>query len=152
MFEYPDGVVEQITVPYLITHGANDRQIPIDDAHRSYEQATASPQRALKIFTEHEGGAEHVNSDDQPNAARFHRRLGRRDLRHRHRLTGGQHAHSGGDHRRRPGRTDAVAPAAPAGGRISRPRPPQPAHSDTGRHSASRSTTSRQARWACRGW
>jgi fermentation-respiration switch protein FrsA (DUF1100 family) len=71
MFEYPDGVVEQITVPYLITHGANDRQIPIDDAHRSYEQATASPQRALKIFTEHEGGAEHVNSDDQPNAARF---------------------------------------------------------------------------------
>jgi len=43
MFEYPDGVVEQITVPYLITHGANDRQIPIDDAHRSYEQATASP-------------------------------------------------------------------------------------------------------------
>ncbi len=66
-----DGVVEHITVPYLITHGANDRQIPVADAHRSYEQATASPKRELKIFTEHEGGVEHVNSDDQPNAARF---------------------------------------------------------------------------------
>ena len=66
-----DGVVEQITVPYLITHGANDRQIAVADAYRSYEQATASPKRELKIFTEHEGGVEHVNSDDQPNAARF---------------------------------------------------------------------------------
>ena len=66
-----DGVVEQITVPYLITHGANDRQIPVADAHRSYEQAVNSPKRELKIFTEREGGVEHVNSDDQPNAARF---------------------------------------------------------------------------------
>jgi len=66
MFEYPDGVVEQITVPYLITHGANDCQIPVDDAHRSYEQGTASPKRELQIFTEHEGGAEHVNSDGSP--------------------------------------------------------------------------------------
>ena len=71
MFEYPDGVVEQITVPYLITHGANDRQIPVADAHRSYEQATNSPKRELKIFTAREGGVEHVNSDDRPNAARF---------------------------------------------------------------------------------
>jgi pimeloyl-ACP methyl ester carboxylesterase len=31
-----DGVVEQITVPFLIAHGANDRQIPVDYAHRSY--------------------------------------------------------------------------------------------------------------------
>jgi len=66
-----DGVVEKITVPYLITHGANDRQIPVADAHRSYEQATNSPKRELKIFTAREGGVEHVNSDDQPNAARF---------------------------------------------------------------------------------
>ena len=46
-----DGVVEHITVRHLITHGANDRQIPVADAHRSYEQATASPKRELKIFT-----------------------------------------------------------------------------------------------------
>jgi fermentation-respiration switch protein FrsA (DUF1100 family) len=58
-------------VPYLITHGANDRQIPVADAHRSYEQATKSPQREPKIFSAQEGGVEHVNSDGQPNAARF---------------------------------------------------------------------------------
>ncbi len=66
-----DGVVEHITVPYLITHGVNDRQIPVADAHRSYEQAVNSPKRELKLFTDREGGVEHVNSDDQPNAARF---------------------------------------------------------------------------------
>ena len=37
-----DGVVEQITVPFLIAHGANDRQIPLEYAHRSYEQAVNS--------------------------------------------------------------------------------------------------------------
>ena len=39
--------------------------------HTGYEQATNSPKRELKIFTAREGGVEHVNSDDQPNAARF---------------------------------------------------------------------------------
>ncbi|MGR6967991.1 hypothetical protein ACU610_26385 [Geodermatophilus sp. URMC 61] len=38
-----DGVVERIHVPYLVVHGANDRQIPVQYAHRSYEQAVASP-------------------------------------------------------------------------------------------------------------
>ena len=38
-----DGVVEQITVPFLIAHGENDRQIPVEYAHRSYEQAVNSP-------------------------------------------------------------------------------------------------------------
>ena len=41
-----DYVVEHITVPYPIAQGANDRQIPVADAHRSYEQATGSPKRA----------------------------------------------------------------------------------------------------------
>ncbi|WP_410657567.1 hypothetical protein [Amycolatopsis sp. lyj-112] len=34
-----DGVVEKITVPFLIAHGEKDRQIPLDYAHRSYDQA-----------------------------------------------------------------------------------------------------------------
>lgn len=59
-----DGVVERITVPYLITHGAHDRQIPLEAAHRSYDQATASPDRALRIFTDEDGGVEHVSSDN----------------------------------------------------------------------------------------
>ena len=58
------GVVEKITVPFLITHGANDRQIPIEYAHQSYEAAVNSPQRELKLFTEREGGVEHVSADN----------------------------------------------------------------------------------------
>ncbi len=37
-----DGVAEKITVPFLICHGENDRQIPVAYAHRSYEQAVTA--------------------------------------------------------------------------------------------------------------
>jgi dienelactone hydrolase len=66
-----DGVVENITVPFLITHGENDRQIPVAYAHRSYEQAVNSPKRELRIFTAEEGGAEHVSLDHLPHASAF---------------------------------------------------------------------------------
>jgi dienelactone hydrolase len=58
------GVVENITVPFLITHGANDRQIPLSYAHQCYEEAVNSPKRELKIFTDREGGVEHVSADN----------------------------------------------------------------------------------------
>jgi dienelactone hydrolase len=58
------GVLERITVPFLITHGANDRQIPLEFARQSYDEAVNSPRRELKIFTEHEGGVEHVSADN----------------------------------------------------------------------------------------
>jgi dienelactone hydrolase len=66
-----DGVVEQITVPFLIAHGQNDRQIPLAYAHRSYEQATNSPKRELRIFTPEEGGAEHIGLDHLPHVRDF---------------------------------------------------------------------------------
>jgi dienelactone hydrolase len=66
-----EGVVEQITVPFLITHGAGDRQIPLEYARAQYEQAVNSPKRELKIFTEREGGVEHVSADNQPVATNF---------------------------------------------------------------------------------
>lgn len=59
-----NGVVSRIAVPYLVTHGANDRQIPIEAAHMSYDQATASPKRELHIFTHENGGVEHVSADN----------------------------------------------------------------------------------------
>ncbi|MGY1812620.1 alpha/beta hydrolase family protein [Blastococcus sp. SYSU D00820] len=65
------GVVDRIAVPYLVVHGAHDRQIPVEYAHRSYEQAVRSPKRELKVFTEREGGVEHCNLDDPMNATRF---------------------------------------------------------------------------------
>lgn len=61
-----DGVVERITVPFLICHGENDRQIPLEYAHRSYEQAVNSSKRELRVFTADEGGAEHIGLDNLP--------------------------------------------------------------------------------------
>lgn len=66
-----DGVVEKITVPYLITHGANDRQIPIEAAYRSHEQAVNSPDCELRIFTPEDGGIEHVSADNMEPAKDF---------------------------------------------------------------------------------
>ena len=59
-----NGVMERIRVPFLVTHGAKDRQISVDYAHQSFEQLVNSPQRELKIFTEREGGVEHVGADN----------------------------------------------------------------------------------------
>jgi fermentation-respiration switch protein FrsA (DUF1100 family) len=66
-----DGVVENITVPFLITHRENDRQIPLEYAHRSYDQAVNSPKRELRVFTAAEGGAEHIGLDHLPHVSRF---------------------------------------------------------------------------------
>jgi dienelactone hydrolase len=66
-----DGVVSQISVPFLICHGANDRQIPVSYAHQSYEQAIASPRRELRIFTQDEGGAEHIGLDNLPYVSTY---------------------------------------------------------------------------------
>jgi dienelactone hydrolase len=65
------GHLQNITVPFLVTHGANDRQIPIKYAHQSYEEAVNSPDRELKIFTEREGGVEHVSADNMEPVQSF---------------------------------------------------------------------------------
>jgi len=59
-----NGILENIKVPFLVTHGKQDRQIPLDYAHQTYEQLVNSPHRELKIFTEREGGVEHVGADN----------------------------------------------------------------------------------------
>ncbi len=46
-----DGQIEKMEMPFLVTHGEGDRQIPLHNAHRSYDQAVNSKKRALKIFT-----------------------------------------------------------------------------------------------------
>jgi len=60
-------VIDKITVPFLVVHGANDRQIPVADAHQQYDGAVNSPKRALKFFTQREGGVEHCSADNQWN-------------------------------------------------------------------------------------
>lgn len=66
-----DGVLDRIRVPFLVTHGEADKQIPLEYAHRSYEQLVNSPKRALKIFTPREGGIQHSSFDNSDNAANF---------------------------------------------------------------------------------
>jgi dienelactone hydrolase len=59
------GVAERIRCPVLITHGAADRVVPLEAAHKLYA-ALATPRKTLKIFTPEEGGAEHCQVDDRP--------------------------------------------------------------------------------------
>jgi dienelactone hydrolase len=58
------GVVERIKVPYLITHGEIDTQIPLEDAYAQYKAAVNNPKAELKIFTADEGGAAHASIDN----------------------------------------------------------------------------------------
>ncbi len=66
-----DGVVEKIRVPFLVTHGERDSQIPLKWAHRTYEQLVNSPKRELKIFTDREGGVQHASFDNSINAGQY---------------------------------------------------------------------------------
>jgi alpha-beta hydrolase superfamily lysophospholipase len=63
-----ENCIDRITVPFLVTHGANDRQIPREYAVAQYERAVNSPKRELKWFTPREGGVEHVSADNNENA------------------------------------------------------------------------------------
>ena len=51
-------------MPFLITHGSGDRQIPIEYAHQSYDQAVNSSKRELKIFTPDDFEIEHCGADN----------------------------------------------------------------------------------------
>jgi dienelactone hydrolase len=66
-----DGILDRITVPFLVTHGEKDSQIPLKWAHRTYEQLVNSPKRELKIFTEREGGVQHSSFDNSINAGHY---------------------------------------------------------------------------------
>jgi dipeptidyl aminopeptidase/acylaminoacyl peptidase len=66
-----NGIADKITVPFLITHGLNDRQIPVEYARLCYAQAIASPKRELRLFTAEEGGAEHIGLDHLPHVSTF---------------------------------------------------------------------------------
>ena len=59
-----DGQVEKITVPFLVTHGENDRQIPAYNAQLSYDQAVNSPRRDIRIFTRSDFEVEHCGADN----------------------------------------------------------------------------------------
>lgn len=66
-----DGILDRIKVPFLVTHGEKDSQIPLQWAHRTYEQLVNSPKRELKVFTEREGGNQHSSFDNSINAGHY---------------------------------------------------------------------------------
>ncbi len=66
-----DGVLDRIRVPFLVTHGEKDSQIPLKWAQRTYEQLVNSPKRELKVFTDREGGAQHSSFDNAANAGAY---------------------------------------------------------------------------------
>lgn len=59
-----DGQVEKLEMPFLVTHGEGDRQIPLSNAYRSYEQAVSSRKRHLRIFTKADFEIEHCGADN----------------------------------------------------------------------------------------
>lgn len=59
-----NGHLDRIRAPFLVTHGASDRQIPVAYAQQTYDQLVNCPRRELKIFTTREGGVEHVGADN----------------------------------------------------------------------------------------
>jgi pimeloyl-ACP methyl ester carboxylesterase len=59
-----NGVLDRVKVPFLVTHGENDRQISVDYAHQTHDQLVNSPKRELKIFDARTQGVEHVSLDN----------------------------------------------------------------------------------------
>lgn len=57
-----DGVVQKMRCPFLITHGADDEQVPLADAQALYD-AAGSKDKTLRVFTAEEGGAQHCMRD-----------------------------------------------------------------------------------------
>jgi len=58
------GVAEQITCPFLIVHGAEDKVVPVASAHKLYE-AVGSKRKTLKILTPEDGGTYHAQADNR---------------------------------------------------------------------------------------
>lgn len=59
-----NGHMGSIKVPFLVTHGAHDRQISVTYADDLYDQLVNAPRREKVIFTAREGGVEHVGADN----------------------------------------------------------------------------------------
>lgn len=56
-------IAHRIRVPFLIMHGAEDQQVPLEDAKRLYE-AIGSSDKKLVVFTGENGGAAHTQFDN----------------------------------------------------------------------------------------
>jgi dienelactone hydrolase len=57
-------VAKDIACPFLVTHGGNDRVVPVENAQKLYD-AVGAKDKTIKIFATEEGGAEHAHVDNR---------------------------------------------------------------------------------------
>ena len=57
-----EGIAQKIECPFLLTHGTDDEQEPIEGAHKLFE-AVGSKDKTFRVFTPEEGGAQHCQRD-----------------------------------------------------------------------------------------
>jgi dipeptidyl aminopeptidase/acylaminoacyl peptidase len=57
-----DGIVQQMRCPFLLTHGAEDEQVPLANAQALFN-AVGSTDKTFRVFTPEEGGAQHCQHD-----------------------------------------------------------------------------------------
>jgi dipeptidyl aminopeptidase/acylaminoacyl peptidase len=55
---------KNISCPFLVTHGGNDRVVPVENAQKLYD-AVGSKNKTIKIFTSADAGAEHAHVDNR---------------------------------------------------------------------------------------
>ena len=57
-----DGVAQKVECPFLLTHGAEDAQVSMDEAQQLFD-AIGSKDKTFKTFAPEEGGAQHCQRD-----------------------------------------------------------------------------------------
>jgi esterase/lipase len=57
-------VAQNISCPFLVTHGGNDRVVPCENAQKLFD-AVGSARKTIKVFSAEEGGAEHAHVDNR---------------------------------------------------------------------------------------
>lgn len=65
-----DGIAQQISSPFLLVHGTEDKQTSIDDAHKLFA-AVGSEDKTFRIVTAEEGGAQHCTRDNMTLGSTF---------------------------------------------------------------------------------
>ena len=58
-----DGIVQKMTCPFLMLHGAHDEQIPLALAQKCFD-AVGSKHKTMRIFSREEGGHHHCQVDN----------------------------------------------------------------------------------------
>lgn len=65
-----DGVVQKMSCPFLLLHGAGDEQVPLSEAQACFD-AVGSKKKTFKIFSREEGGYHHCQIDNQSICATY---------------------------------------------------------------------------------